>query len=204
MTSTTSTAPTTSNTQTLIPALLTHAAKLPPGPYIEDRYQVVVDLDDGSADSVTVLDKPEYALLPILKTTRGGGVVDARPFVDTVKVVFADLLDEPNDDQRRCANFRRIVASSDETAAKAMLMWFDKQRPKTLAKLQKLVVDADKSAKAAAKKAGRKAPATINLPMLNIVFTYDRAYVHDICRDAVEAEIYGTGDPNGYCLASGD
>jgi Pyruvate/2-oxoacid:ferredoxin oxidoreductase delta subunit len=59
----------TPNTQTLIPALLTHAAKLPPGPYIEDRYQIVVDLDD---DSVTVLDRPEYALLPILKTTRGG------------------------------------------------------------------------------------------------------------------------------------
>jgi hypothetical protein len=188
-------------TQTLIPALLTHAAKLPPGPYIEDRYQVVVDLDD---DSVTVLDKPEYALLPILKTTRGGGVVDARPFVDTVKVVFADLLDESDDNQRRCANFRRIIASSDETAAKAMLVWFDKQRPKTLAKLQKLVVDADKSAKAAAKKAGRKAPAPINLPMLNIVFTYDRAYVHDICRDAVEAEICGTDEPSGYCLATGE
>ena len=168
------TTPTTSThqAQTLIPALLTHAAKLPPGPYIEDRYQIVIDLnDDGSADSVTILDKPEYALLPILKTTRGGGVVDARPFVDTVKVVFADLLDESDDNQRRCANFRRIVASSDETAAKAMLMWFDKQRPMTLAKLQKLVVDADKSAKAAAKKAGRKAPATINLLMLNIVFT---------------------------------
>jgi hypothetical protein len=99
MTPTTLTAPTTSThqAQTLIPALLTHAAKLPPGPYIEDRYQVVVDLDD---DSVTVLDRPEYALLPILKTTRGGGVVDARPFVDTVKVVFADLLDESNDNQR--------------------------------------------------------------------------------------------------------
>lgn len=199
---TTPTTPTASTrTQTLIPALLTHAAKLPPGPYIEDRYQIVVDLDD---DSVTVLDRPEYALLPILKTARGGGVVDARPFVDTVKVIFADLLDESDDNQRRCANFRRIVTSSDEAAAKAMLVWFDKQRPKTLAKLQKLVVDADKSAKAAAKKAGRKAPATINLPMLNIVFTYDRAYVHDICRDAVEAEICGTCEPNGFCLATGD
>ena len=198
---TTSTTPTTpTHTQTIIPALLTHVAKLPPGPYIEDRYQIVVDLDD---DSVTFLDKPEYALLPILKTARSSNVVDARPFVDTVRVVFADLLDESNDNQRRCANFRRIVASSDETAAKVMLAWFDKQRPKTLAKLQKLVVDADKSVKAAAKKAGRKAVA-INLLMFNIVFTYDRAYVHNLCLDAVEAEVYGTGEPNGYCLATGD
>ncbi len=188
-------------TLTIIPALLAHAAKLPPGPYIEDRYQVVVDLDD---DSVAVLDRPEYALLPILKTARSNNVVDARPFVDTVKVIFADLLEESSDNQRRCANFRRIVASSDEAAAKAMLVWFDKQRPKTLAKLQRLVVDADKSAKAASKKAGRKASATINLTMLNIVFTYDRAYVHDLCREAVEAEIYGSAEPDSYCLATGD
>lgn len=194
--STKPTAPTT----TIIPALLAHAAKLPPGPYIEDRYQIVVDLDD---DSVVVLDKPEYALLPILKTARSNNVVDARPFVDTVKVIFADLLEESSDNQRRCANFRRIVASSDEAAAKAMLVWFDKQRPKTLAKLQRLVVDADKSAKAASKKSGREAK-TINMPMLNVVFTYDRAYVHDLCREAVEAEIYGAAKPDGYCLATGD
>ena len=50
------------------------------------------------------------------------------------------------------------LAGPDEAAAKVMLTWSDKQRPKTLAKLQKLVVDADRSAKAAGLRARTSRP----------------------------------------------
>lgn len=207
--------------KTLTDALLHHASTLPPGPFIQDRYNVLIDLDeDGSVVDVTVTIFPEWEQMPIL-LGRGNSVTYIRPFADTYDVVFGDLLapaqppkkkkkkkgaDPRTDGQKRTENFRKVMNYS-HPAAQAVAAWFDNHREETMSRLDDETAAAIKEAKAQAKKSKASKPVpAFKLSGKNILFRVNRELVHLACEPAVTA--YISTPPSDAlvsdCLVTGD